>query len=172
VSSVPKIPLEVRADIEDLLFHEAALLESDKYTEWLDLLTDDIKYVMPVREAVEIPKGATISATPSFALFDDDKSSLTLRVQRILSGLAHAEAPPSVTQRLITNIRGQVSDEPNHFSVWSSFLVHQVRRGRAEYTFIGQREDQIRRVGEDLKFSHRTINLTHSILPSTISIFL
>ncbi len=163
-----KITPELHLEIESLLFHEAALLEACRLEAWLGLLTDDVKYYMPVHETVERPE----DAGASFALFDDDKASLTLRVNRILSGLAHAEVPPSATQRLITNIRTEPLPEAGHFTVWSNFLVHQVRRGKAEYTFIGNREDRISRVGDDLKISWRTIRLVQTVLPATISIFL
>ena len=34
---------------EEFLFHEAQLLDSRRYQEWLELLTDDIHYWMPIR---------------------------------------------------------------------------------------------------------------------------
>jgi 3-phenylpropionate/cinnamic acid dioxygenase small subunit len=167
-----RIPPELYLQIEAFLFQEAALLEASQFEEWLGLLTDDVKYFMPVRETVERPQGVPAKAAASFALFDDDKASLSLRVGRILSGLAHAEVPPSATQRLITNIRAEPCPEVGNFDVRSNFLVHQVRRGKAEYTFIGNREDRLRRVGGDLKLSQRTIRLVQTVLPATISIFL
>lgn len=36
-------------EIEQFLYREARLLDDRQFQEWLDLLTDDIRYWMPVR---------------------------------------------------------------------------------------------------------------------------
>ncbi len=40
---------ELRHRIEDFLYLEAELLDDRKLREWLDLLTDDVRYWMPIR---------------------------------------------------------------------------------------------------------------------------
>lgn len=43
-----------RAQIEDFLFEEAALLDEWRLREWLDLLTDDVVYEVP---STDVPDG-------------------------------------------------------------------------------------------------------------------
>ena len=42
----------LRLEIEDFLWIEADLLDDFRYEEWLDLLTDDVIYWMPIRRNV------------------------------------------------------------------------------------------------------------------------
>ena len=42
----------LRLEIEDFLWDEAELLDDFRYEEWLDLLTDDLVYWMPIRRNV------------------------------------------------------------------------------------------------------------------------
>nr|ART40138.1 K175 [uncultured bacterium] len=124
---------------------------------------------MPVREYVEAGPGAP-AAADTFALFDDDKQSLSLRVARLETGIAHAEVPKSVTQRLITNVVIAPGAD-GALNVSSNFMVYQERRGRHGHTFFGRREDALRRDGGTLKIAARKVELAQTILPTTLSIF-
>ena len=44
---------EDRHEIEQLLYREAHLLDERRFREWLDLLTEDIEYLMPLTEHVQ-----------------------------------------------------------------------------------------------------------------------
>ncbi len=160
----------VQFEIEQFLYREAYLLEQGHFQQWLDLLTDDIRYWMPVRETVEGAEGDQ-TLKSAFALYDDDKASLILRVKRLQTGLAHAETPPSVTQRLITNVRIEATGGPNQLRVDANFLVFQSRRGLHDSIFIGRREDRLRRVNRAWKIAARKIILAQSVLPRAVSIF-
>jgi 3-phenylpropionate/cinnamic acid dioxygenase small subunit len=161
---------ELHREVERFLFDEASLLDEGRLTEWLDLLTDDVRYVMPVRRHAQPRQDESVAdAAASFMLFDDDKSSLTMRVKRVATGHAHAEAPASVLQRLISNIRTDGGAD-GAIIAHSNFMVYQERRGRFAATFIGKRRDRLRREGPSLKLARRDIELAQTILPATISI--
>jgi 3-phenylpropionate/cinnamic acid dioxygenase small subunit len=161
-------------EIERFLLEEAAILEEGRFDAWLDLLSEDVRYVMPVRRSVQPGTGKTIagSGEETFALFDDDKASLTLRVERLKTGSAHAEVPPSTTQRLITNIRVENDADDATVVVHSRFFIYQERQGRYAATFVGKRRDLLRRAGGSWKIANRRIELAQTILPTTISILL
>tara|TARA_R110000868_G_scaffold198069_1_gene444343 strand:- start:20540 stop:21058 length:519 start_codon:yes stop_codon:yes gene_type:complete len=163
---------KAQVEIERFLSLEARLLEQNRFDEWIDLFTDDVHYVMPVRESVEpAATGGAAAHSTGFALFDDDKRSLELRARRIETGLAHAEIPLSVTQRLITNVLVEDSDVAGEYMVGSNFLVYQERRGRHSHTFIGSRRDRFVMVGQKWKIDYREISLAQTVMPATISIF-
>jgi 3-phenylpropionate/cinnamic acid dioxygenase small subunit len=161
---------ELFREIEALLFAEARVLEQNRFDEWLAFLSDDIRYWMPVQESVDFA-GQRTDTADSFALYDDDKKSLELRVLRIQTGEAHAEVPPSNTLRLVSNIIVEAASADDIYNVRSSFIVYQERRGQHGVNFYGRRQDVLRRVQGELKIASRKIELAQAILPTTISIF-
>lgn len=161
---------ELFREIEAFLYDEARMLDENRFDDWLACLADDIRYWMPVQESVNFPapKAPTLDG---FAIYDDDKKSLALRVLRIQTGEAHAEVPLSSTLRLVSNIVVEPGTSGETYSVRSNFIVYQERRGQHGVNFYGRRSDAIRRVQQDLKIASRKIELTQAILPATISIF-
>ena len=166
------VPIEVQLRIEHFLAHEAKLLEEQRLDEWLALLADDVKYLMPVRENVEPVRGQASQVPGSgFALFDDDKNSLTLRAGRIQSKVAPTEVPVSLVQRLITNIQVTNADVPGQYGVRSNFMIYQERRGRHASMFIGARDDVLRQLNGSFEIARREIHLAQTLLPATIALF-
>jgi 3-phenylpropionate/cinnamic acid dioxygenase small subunit len=166
------VPVETQVEIEQFLAHEARLLEQHRLDEWLDLLADDVRYFMPIRETVEPARGeSSLLPGRGFALYDDDKSSLTLRAGRLRSKLTPAEMPPALVQRLITNIQAACTDNPDLYEVRSNFLVHQERRGRHTSMFIGSRDDLLRRANGSFQIARREIRLAQTVLPASAALF-
>ena len=76
---------ELKQEIEDFLYHEADLLDQRRFTEWLDLLTDDVVYFMPVRRNVKFGQHAERENTrqgEGISWFDEDKCSDGLQALR------------------------------------------------------------------------------------------
>ena len=118
-----------RADIEDFLFHEAALLDAWRLDDWLALLTDDATYRVPSNDAP--------NADPAAALFTiaDDMHRLRGRVTRLKDPHAHAEFPPSRTRRLISNVRIL---ERQPLLVEANFIVHRFRANESVRQYVGR----------------------------------
>jgi 3-phenylpropionate/cinnamic acid dioxygenase small subunit len=168
--------MQIHHEICTFLYWEATLLEENRFEQWLDCLAEDIRYWMPVRERVQgqdCADGAP-DAAQGFAIYDDDIKSLRTRVHRIRTGRAHAEVPPSVTQRLITNVavRESPAEGADTYAVRSTFQVFQERRGLHDVVFHGRRDDTLRRADGDFRIARRRIILAQEILPTTLSIFL
>lgn len=161
----------LREQVVAFYAYETALLDDGKFHEWLELLEDDIRYVMPMRETRQGPVPDSEAALPPFYLFNDDKESLESRVARLDTGLALVESPPSSTQRLVTDVLLQeVRDD--EIVARSSFLVFQVRDEQNEVFFIGRRVDRLRRRERSFRVARREIALAQYVLPRTISVFL
>ena len=165
------VAAELSRRIEEFLYMEARALEDNRFDDWLKFFSDDVRYWMPVRENVDKARHVA-DESDSFALYDEDKKSLELRILRIQTGHAHAEVPLSVTQRYITNIFAKplATQARDMQQVFSNFMVYQERRQHA-VTFYGRREDTISTFGTSLKIVHRRIDLAQTILSTTISIF-
>ena len=150
-----------RAEAEDFLFHEAALLDAWKLDEWLALLTDDARYVIPSNDA---PDGEAGSALFTIA---DDIARIRGRVARLKDPHAHAEFPHSRTRRMITNVRivtpgtdhlaPQNGAAPGEGVKWSvpgviehaveaNFCVHRFRRGEQVSQYVGRYRYRLRMV--------------------------
>jgi p-cumate 2,3-dioxygenase beta subunit len=144
-----------RAQVEDFLYHEAALLDQWRLDEWLALLTDDARY--------HVPSNDTPSGDPANTLFliADDIQRIRGRVARLKDPHAHAEFPHSRTRRIITNVQlivpGTNSREfvPGTIRVHANFVVYRFRRGGQESAFVGRYRYAIREVAGELKIAMR-----------------
>ncbi|MGO9929365.1 MAG: 3-phenylpropionate/cinnamic acid dioxygenase subunit beta [Mycobacterium sp.] len=167
--SLPSLPFN---DIRHLQAHqflvdEAYLLDAQQYDAWLDLLTDDVRYVMPVR--VTTARGAgfdTSSGTgPGMAHFDEDKYSLSQRVARFATEHAWTEDPPSRLRHFITNVRTFAGDDEAHLEVQSAELLFRSRGDVNESALVScGREDVLRRCDDRWKLARRRIVVDESVL--------
>jgi len=100
----PSTLTQLRHELEELLYYEAWLLDNDRLEDWLDLFAEQVRYWAPVRE--NVGRGQEDFALPHLlTYFDDDKKNLSLRVQRVRTGVAHAEEPPSRVRHFVSNVR-------------------------------------------------------------------
>lgn len=95
-----------RADYEDFLYREAALLDRWQLDDWLALFTTDAVYEVPTM-------GGGLEARPDNALFyiADDYRRLCHRVARLKKPTAHAEWPHSETVHTVNNVRIESVDD-------------------------------------------------------------
>ena len=137
-----------RAEVEDLLYREAELLDAWNLDDWLKLLTDDAAYYVPPNDKPD--------ADHRFTLFTiaDDIVRLRERVIRLSDPNCHAEYPPSRTRRMISNVR--VTDaEGDTASIAANFVIYRYRRNEDERIFVGHYRHKLRRVGGALKIAER-----------------
>ena len=156
----------LRFEAEEFLYLEASLLDERRYEDWLALLTDDIHYWMPIRRTTTAKDVANEFTRPGgMAFFDDDKKTLSMRVQRLAAGRAWAEDPPSRTRRLVTNTRILLLDD-QEITVGVNFHLYRTRLNSEEDSWIGRREDLLRRVDGKLLLARRHIYLEQTVILS------
>ncbi|MEM8767266.1 MAG: 3-phenylpropionate/cinnamic acid dioxygenase subunit beta [Pseudomonadota bacterium] len=151
-------------EAEQFLYREAALLDDRRLDEWLELLTDDIHYWMPIRRtttAKEIDREFTEPG--GMAFFDDDRSTLAMRIQRLSVGRAWAEDPPSRTRRLISNVQ-IVRMEGDEVETTCNFQLYRTRLASEEDSWIGRREDVLRRVDGQHSMAPRHKNMEQTVI--------
>lgn len=107
-----------RAEYEDFLFDEAALLDAHRFDEWLALFTTDAIYEVPQAGAAD-----TADSAEELFYVADDYKRLCYRVTRMKSTANHSEWPASVSTRLIGNVRVRGVDEGG-VHVESRFITH------------------------------------------------
>ncbi len=139
-----------RAEVEDLFYREAALLDEWRLDEWMELLTDDASYYVPPNDR---PDADHRSALFTIA---DNTARLKERVRRIKDKNCHAEYPHSRTRRMIGNVRvaaGAGAD--GEFEARANFIIHRFRRGEDVRIFVGEYRYRLRREGAELKIAER-----------------
>ncbi|WP_283136824.1 3-phenylpropionate/cinnamic acid dioxygenase subunit beta [Rhizohabitans arisaemae] len=154
------------------LVDESYLLSAQKYEEWLDLLTEDVHYLMPVRVTTAL--GSGFDTSPGMAHFDEDKYSLSRRVARFLTEHAWTEDPPSRLRHYVTNVRTFATDDPEHIVVESAILLFRSRGDVQESALVSAgREDLLRADGDGRRLARRTIMADESVIRmQNLAIFL
>ena len=137
-----------RAEVEDLFYYEAELLDAWQLDAWLKLLTDDAVYYVPPNDKPD--------ADHRYTLFTiaDDIVRLRERIIRLKDPNCHAEYPPSRTRRFITNVRITGVDGET-IAASANFSIHRFRRGGTHQEFIGQYRYVLRRHSGKLKIAER-----------------
>jgi 3-phenylpropionate/cinnamic acid dioxygenase small subunit len=161
----------LKADIEDFYYREADLLDERRFRCWLDLLAEDITYFMPIRRNVKFGQHAARENTrqgEGISWFDEDKWTLTKRVDQILTGVHYAEEPLSRITHMVSNVQIRAArpqiDGASELDASSRFLVYQNRVEYETYTFVGRRHDTLRLTDQGWKIAKREILLEQSIL--------
>ena len=153
-------------EIERTLFREAALLDAHDYTAWLDCLTDDVTYWVPVRSTRTADDAAReFSAVGEAAFFDEDRRMLELRATKRQSGYAWSEDPPSRTRHVVTNIQ-IVQVRGDDVTAHSNMIVYRSRLDVDVDWWVGRRVDRLRKVDGRWKVARREVYLDQTVLTS------
>lgn len=162
---------ELKQEIEEFLYQEADLLDARKFREWLDLLADDLVYFMPIRRNVKFGEHEERENTrqgEGISWFDEDKWTVTKRVEQILTGVHYAEEPLSRVTHMVSNVRlldvKPAVENAQEVTVGCRFLVFQSRVEYENYTFIGRRNDVLRRHGDSWLIARRELILEQNVL--------
>jgi p-cumate 2,3-dioxygenase beta subunit len=119
-----------RAEVEDFLYYEAALLDDWKLDAWETLLTDDACYYVPPNDKLESDHRSTLF------IVADDRERIRQRVIRINDPNCHAEYPKSRTRRMISNVRIE-SVEGDLVTVTANFVCYRFRRYERIREYVG-----------------------------------
>jgi 3-phenylpropionate/cinnamic acid dioxygenase small subunit len=157
-------------EIEQFLYAEADMLDERRYPEWLELLADDVRYWMPMARNVQYgdEQREWTRELQDLAWFDEGKTTLTQRVQQIMTGIHWAEEPASRVTHMVTNV--EVVDAvpsvaaPTEVTVKCRFLVYRNRLQDETDFLIGKRRDLLRKVDGDWKIARREIFLDQTVL--------
>jgi len=161
----------VYSEIIDFLYKEADLIDERRFSNWLELMAEDLTYRMPIR--VNRGRGEQPDYSNETEIFCDDLPSLRLRIDRLSTDYAWAEDPPSRTRHVVSNVRVNTTSNPDEFDVRSYILVYR-NRGNTPHgdLFSGKREDLLRKVNGNWRLAKRTILLDQAVIGSrNLSIF-
>ena len=139
-----------RAEVEDFLYHEAALLDAWKLDEWQALLTDDATYYVPPNDQLEGDHRSTLF------LVADDRERIRQRIIRINDPNCHAEYPKSRTRRMISNVR-ILAVEGDLITVAANFVCYRYRRYERIREYVGAYRYILKRTGDSFRIKERRV---------------
>lgn len=140
--------LSLRSRVEDFLYAEAALLDEWRLDDWLELFTEDARYLVPSLDRPDADPDTSLT------LIDDSHDRLSGRVTRLKSRRAHREFPSSVTRRIVGNIRATTPAD-GEIEAHANFIVNRFRKQEV-HTFVGRYVYRLVAVGDDLKIRAKT----------------
>jgi 3-phenylpropionate/cinnamic acid dioxygenase small subunit len=140
-------------NIEQFLYHEARLLDTQQLEAWLELFTDDATYWVPLEQNQKDPLLTS-------SIIHDDRTLLGLRVQQARHPRAHARLPLARTVHQIGNV---VSLEENNgeLRVASTLQVIEWRNER-QRLWGALVEHHLRRMNGSFKIAHKRVDLVNS----------
>ena len=125
----------------ELLTREAALLDEQRWDEWLSLFFDDCEFWVPAwkneSELIEDPRRELSH------IYHGNRAGLEERVFRIRSGRAPAALRLPRTLHLVTNVRVEGPEE-GRAVLKSSWITHSYyQRTNQVYSFFGRYEHEL-----------------------------
>ena len=136
-------------EVSAFLTHEADLLDSGKFDEWLDLFDSDAIYWIPSSSDQTDMEGQV-------SIILEDKPLLKLRIQRLSHPRAYSVMPPPATIHLIGNIK--VAKENKSIIAKSKLIVTEFR-DNFETRFTGSVTHHLRSLKGGFRIKSKRIDL-------------
>jgi 3-phenylpropionate/cinnamic acid dioxygenase small subunit len=133
-----------------LVLREARALDARDYEVWLSLYGPRSIYWVPLMEHVGDPR-----TEPSIHF--DDRRRLADRIALIRTGHLHAQTPPSMTTRLISNLECRPSSD-GFTDIHSCLVIHEQRLGRRQ-VYAGRQFHRLERVDGIWSIRYRVVML-------------
>jgi 3-phenylpropionate/cinnamic acid dioxygenase small subunit len=138
---------------EQFLYHEARLLDTQRYEEWLALFTDDATYWVPLEQGQKDPHETS-------SIIHDDRTLLELRVKQIRHPRAHARLPLARTVHQVSNVM-PLGEANGELRVASALQVVEFRNEK-QRIYGALVEHKLRRSGDSFRIAHKRVDLVNS----------
>lgn len=160
------VDAETYRAVRDFLLEEAKLLDDHRFDEWLDCLSADIEYRVPVRVTREV--GA--DPFPGMDHIYDDRATIEKRIDRLHTDYAWAEDPPTRTRHFLSNVRVYREDGELHAD--ANLLLSLVSGDEPDPNFlVGERRDVLTETDDGYEITDREVFLDQATLPVQLSVF-
>jgi 3-phenylpropionate/cinnamic acid dioxygenase small subunit len=155
------VSLETQREIEQFLVDEVDLLDTNRQSEWLELLHDRFVYRMPVPFSREEPSQDRYDSVLEFA--NESKSFLSMRFKRVDSDFAWAERPAAFVRHFVSNFRITPLADDQAWSVRTNVLLMRARLPESPTLASAERIDRIERHAGRLLLCERVVHLDTEI---------
>jgi benzoate/toluate 1,2-dioxygenase beta subunit len=138
---------------EQFLYHEARLLDEQRYEDWLELFTEDATYWLPLERGQKDPFETS-------SLIHDDRTLLELRVKQLRHPRAHARVPLARTVHQVCNVLVD-KDSPEEVVVASTLSVVEFRSEK-QRLYGALVQHRLRRNNGSFRIAHKRVDLVNS----------
>ena len=138
---------------EQFLYHEARLLDTQQYEQWLELFAPDATYWIPLEQGQKDPYNTS-------SIVHDDSTLLELRVKQIRHPRAHARQPLARTVHQVSNVM-VLKDSPKEVVVGSALTLVEFRNDK-QRLYGALVEHKLRRKGDAFEIAHKRVDLVNS----------
>jgi 3-phenylpropionate/cinnamic acid dioxygenase small subunit len=143
---------------EQFLYHEARLLDLQRYEEGLELFTQDATYWVPLEQGQKDPHETS-------SIIHDDRTLLELRVKQIRHPRAHARQPLARTIHQVGNIV-QLGEANGELRIGSTMTVVEFRNEK-QRLYGALVEHRLRpywdkKAGDTFQIAHKRVDLVNS----------
>ena len=139
--------------VEQFLYHEARLLDTQQYEAWLELFTEDATYWVPLERDQK-------DALETSSIIHDDRTLLALRVKQARHPRAHARLPLARTVHQVANVM-VLGEDDGELRVASTLQVIEWRNER-QRSWGALVEHRLRRTSAGLRIAHKRVDLVNS----------
>ncbi len=150
-------------EIEQFLYHEAALLDDFEMEAWLELVSEDVELKVPIRRDRGPGSDASPFSDETYYL-RNDYDMLRERVDKLSKEYAWSENPRSRIRHHIGNVRVTEPTE-DEYEVRNNQLVYRSQGDTADHKLLSaERKSSLEAVDGTYRITDRTVYLDHSIL--------
>src|SRR5205823_2709324 len=133
-------------NVEQFLYHEARLLDTQQYEAWLELFTDDATYWVPLERDQKDPFETS-------SIIHDDRTLLEVRVKQARHPRAHARLPLARTVHQVGNVI-VAQEKDGEVRVESTLQLIEFRNEK-QRLWGALVEHHLRRSGDSFKIAHK-----------------
>ncbi len=158
------VSVELHHEIEQFLYREARMLDSERLRDWLETVVDpQIRYQMVIREE-RFRKDKSTAAAKEVMPYDDDRKALDLRVRQFETGLQTMLDPAQRMRRVVTNVEAYHHDKDGEYLVLSYGIASRFRRLYEHEQTIYGREDILKKGNDGFRLLSRRIDLDERVV--------
>ena len=148
-----KVDAALQRQVEELLFHQAALLDNKAWSDFGQLFSDDGVYWMP-----STPTQTDWRREPS--IFAEDKLLMEVRASRLLHPNAWSQAAQWGTNHIVGNIVIEAVSMST-VEVYSRFQMMEMRRDDIRH-FAGSYRHTLLKHGSELQIKLQRVDMTNA----------
>ncbi len=159
--------IDLRAEVTDLVYREAMLLDRRRWDDWIDLYLEDAVYWVPAWASEE--ETTNDPETQLNLIYFRNRGGLEDRVFRIETRDSYASFPLERTVHVVSNVLIE-SAKGDEIEVTANCLVHSFAK-KGSQTRGGMYDFTLRRVDGGLKIARKKITFIDDKLEGPVDVY-
>ena len=146
--------MKTQHDVEQFLYRQAALLDTKRWQDWIDLFTPDGIYWMPPDASYKTWDGQP-------AIFAEDKNLMAVRMLRVLHPDAWSQRPLWETNHVVSNVSIKKVLKNGALEITSRFHMMELRRDDVRH-FAGLYTHQLKKTKSGYRIKLQRVDMANA----------